>query len=132
MLEALEHAEVVIGSRYVPGGGVDREWAFWRKGLSWFGNLYARTILGLPIKDTTGAYRLWRRSALESIPFENARSSGYVFVIELAYLAKLANLTFAEVPIYFAERSRGTSKMSLGIQVEAAWRVWQLKKFYKN
>ncbi len=132
LLEALEHAEVVIGSRYVPGGGVDREWAFWRKGLSWFGNLYARTILGLPIKDTTGAYRLWRRSALESIPFENARSSGYVFVIELAYLAKLANLTFAEVPIYFAERSRGTSKMSLGIQVEAAWRVWQLKKFYKN
>jgi len=132
MLDALEHADVVIGSRYIPGGGVDREWAFWRKGLSWFGNTYAGTILGLPIKDTTGAYRLWRRSALEAIPFEKALSSGFMFVIELAYQAKLASLTFAEVPIYFAERIQGTSKMSLAIQVEAAWRVWQLKKYYKN
>lgn len=132
LLEALSQADVAIGSRYVPGGGVDRDWPIWRKGLSWFGNTYARTILGLPIKDATGAYRLWRRAALEAIPFENARSSGYVFVIELAYLAKLANLTFAEVPIYFAERTQGNSKMSFSIQTEAAWRVWQLRKNYKK
>ena len=132
LLEALSEADLAIGSRYVPGGGVDRDWPLWRKGLSWFGNTYARTILGLPIRDTTGAYRLWRRSALEAIPFEDARSSGYVFVIELAYLAKLAGLRFAEVPIYFAERTQGASKMTLRIQLEAAIRVWQLRRLYRN
>jgi dolichol-phosphate mannosyltransferase len=132
LLEALTGADVAIGSRYVAGGGVDQDWPFWRKGLSWFGNAYARTILGLPIRDTTGGYRLWRRSALEAIPFEASRSNGYVFIVELAYLAKLAGLTFAEVPIYFAERTEGVSKMSLRIQMEAAWRVWQLRRYYRG
>jgi dolichol-phosphate mannosyltransferase len=130
LLSALDHADVVIGSRYVAGGSVDKDWPFWRKGLSWFGNTYARTILGLPIKDTTGGYRLWRRSALNAIPFEHSRSNGYVFIVELAYMAKLAGLTFSEVPIYFAERSFGNSKMSLRIQIEAAQRVWQLRRAY--
>jgi dolichol-phosphate mannosyltransferase len=132
LLEALDHADLAIGSRYVSGGGVDKDWPFWRKGLSWFGNTYARTILGLPIRDTTGGYRLWRRAALETIPFEDSRSNGYVFIVELAYLAKLAGLTFAEVPIYFADRTKGASKMSLRIQIEAAWRVWQLRRYYKT
>ena len=132
LLEALSDADVAIGSRYVPGGGVDQDWPFWRKGLSWFGNTYARTILGLPIQDTTGGYRLWRRSALEAIPFEDSRSNGYVFIVELAYQAKLAGLTFAEVPIYFAERTKGDSKMSLRIQIEAATRVWQLRRYYRR
>lgn len=132
LLAALEQADVAIGSRYVPGGGLDKDWPFWRKGLSWFGNTYARTILGLPIRDTTGGYRLWRRTALEAIPFEDSRSNGYVFIVELAYLAKLAGLTFAEVPIYFAERAQGASKMSLRIQIEAATRVWQLRRFYRH
>jgi dolichol-phosphate mannosyltransferase len=132
LLAALSQADIAIGSRYVPGGGVDKDWPVWRKGLSWFGNAYARTILGLPIKDTTGAYRLWRRAALEAIPFEASRSNGYVFIVELVYLAKLAGLTFAEVPIYFTERTKGDSKMSLRIQLEAAWRVWLLRRYYKN
>ena len=132
LLQALNTADVVIGSRYVPGGGVDHNWPFWRKGLSWFGNAYARTILGLPIRDTTGGYRLWRRAALEAIPFEASRSNGYVFIVELAYMAKLAGLTFTEVPIYFAERTEGVSKMSLRIQIEAAVRVWQLRRYYKQ
>ncbi|MGI6741264.1 MAG: polyprenol monophosphomannose synthase [Brevefilum sp.] len=132
LLDALDRADVAIGSRYCPGGSVDREWPAWRKGLSWFGNAYARTILGLPIRDATGAYRLWRRSALEAIPFEGSRSNGYVFVVELAYLATLAGLSFAEVPIYFAERTEGDSKMSLRIQIEAAFRVWQLRGIYKK
>ncbi len=132
LLAALSHADVVIGSRYVSGGGVDADWPIWRKGLSWFGNAYARAILGLPIRDTTGGYRLWRRSALEAIPFEDSRSNGYVFIVELAYQAKLAGLTFAEVPIYFAERTHGTSKMSLRIQIEAATRVWQLRRYYRK
>ena len=132
LLAALSQADVAIGSRYIKGGGVDQDWPFWRKGLSWFGNAYARTILGLPIRDTTGGYRLWRRTALEAIPFEESRSNGYVFIVELAYQAKLAGLTFAEVPIYFAERTRGVSKMSLRIQIEAAWRVWQLRRYYRG
>lgn len=132
LLDALTDADIVVGSRYVAGGSVDRDWPFWRKGLSWFGNTYARTILGLPIKDATGGYRLWRRFALEAIPFEDSRSNGYVFIVELAYQAKLAGLTFAEVPIYFAERTKGASKMSLRIQIEAAWRVWQLRRYYRS
>ena len=132
LLAALENADVAIGSRYTAGGSVDKDWPFWRKGLSWFGNTYARVILGLPIMDSTGGYRLWRRSALEAIPFEESRSNGYVFIVELAYMAKLAGLTFAEVPIYFAERTHGTSKMSLRIQIEAAIRVWQLRRAYRR
>lgn len=132
LLDALSHADLAIGSRYVADGSVDQDWPFWRKSLSWFGNTYARTILGLPIRDTTGGYRLWRRSALEAIPFEESRSNGYVFIVELAYLAKLAGLTFAEVPIYFADRTKGVSKMSLRIQIEAAWRVWKLRWYYKT
>jgi len=132
MLDALKDADLVVGSRYVPGGGLDEEWPFWRKALSGFGNFYARIILNLPIKDTTGGYRLWRQSALEAIPFEESRSNGYVFQVEMAYLAKLAGLTFAEVPIYFAERTYGESKMSLRIQIEAALRVWQLRRIYRD
>lgn len=132
LLSALNDADLVIGSRYVAGGGVDKDWPAFRKALSWFGNAYARVILGLPIQDTTGAYRLWHRSALEAIPFETSKSSGYVFIIELAYMAKLAGLSFAEVPIYFAERTQGESKMSLRIQIEAALRVWQLRGIHRE
>jgi dolichol-phosphate mannosyltransferase len=132
MMAALKDADVVIGSRYVAGGGVDKTWPFWRKGLSWFGNAYARAILGLPINDATGGYRLWRRSALEYIPFEQALSNGYIFQVELAYLATLAGLTFREVPIYFKERTQGDSKMSLRIQFEAAFRVWQLRRLHHH
>jgi dolichol-phosphate mannosyltransferase len=132
LLSALANADVVIGSRYTKGGSLDKNWPFWRKALSWFGNTYARIILGLPIKDATGGYRLWKRSALEAIPFEESRSNGYVFIVELAYLAKLAGLNFSEVPIYFAERVHGVSKMSLRIQVEAAFRVWQLRRMHKH
>ena len=132
MLAALDEADVVIGSRYVKGGGLDEDWSFWRKALSAFGNFYARTILGLPIKDTTGAYRLWRRSALEATPFKESRSNGYVFIIELAYLAHLKGLNFKEVPIHFAERVHGVSKMSLRIQIEAALRVWKLRGLHRK
>jgi dolichol-phosphate mannosyltransferase len=75
---------------------------------------------------------LWKRSALEAIPFEKSRSNGYVFIVELAYLAKLSGLTFTEIPINFAERTQGQSKMSLRIQLEAAIRVWQLRKIYQG
>ena len=132
MVAALENADVVVGSRYVKGGSLDENWPFWRKWLSAFANRYSRSILNLPIKDTTGAYRLWHRSALESIPYADAKSSGYVFIIELAYMATLAGCKFVEVPIHFQEREYGVSKMSFKVQLEAALRVWQLRKIYRH
>lgn len=127
-----EGYDVVIGSRYAPGGSVDKRWPFWRKALSAFGNFYARTILHLSIRDATGGYRLYRRQALERIPLERVRSTGYVFQVELAYLAHLLGLRVAEVPIYFADRRWGESKMTLRIQLEAALRVWQLRQVYRD
>jgi dolichol-phosphate mannosyltransferase len=132
MVAALEKADVVVGSRYIKGGSLDENWPFWRKWLSAFANRYSRMILKLPIKDTTGGYRLWHRSALESIPYADTKSSGYVFIIELAYLAALGGCKFVEVPIHFKERAYGVSKMSFQVQLEAALRVWQLRKIYRK
>lgn len=131
-LQVLRTCDVVMGSRYIPGGNLDETWPFWRKGLSKFGNFYARTILGLPIKDVTGGFRVWKQSALVQIPLEKVRSNGYVFQIEMAYLAHKMGLDIQEVPIYFADRRWGKSKMSFAIQLEAAWKVWRLLWDYRN
>ena len=133
LLAALQgDVDVVIGSRYVPGGQLDEKWPFWRKGLSRFGNFYARTILNVPIRDVTGGFRLWKSTALRRLPLQRVRSNGYVFQVEMAYLAHLVGLNFREIPIYFAGRRWGTSKMSLRIQIEAAYRVWLLKGLYRD
>jgi len=131
-VSALEGNDVVFGSRYIPGGSLDNDWPAWRKSLSNFGNTYARTILRLPVKDLTGGFRLWRREALAVIPWERVRASGYVFMVELAYVAFKLGLRIKEVPIYFAERKLGKSKMNLSIQVEAALRVWGLLARYRD
>ncbi len=132
MAARLPDADLVIGSRYVSGGGVDVRWPRWRKWLSAFGNAYARTILGFPMRDVTTGYRLWRRAALESLPLEQIGASGYVFLVEMAYLAWKLGYRVVEEPIYFADRRWGQSKMSLRIQFEAAVRVWQVKWQYRN
>ncbi|MCS6992879.1 MAG: polyprenol monophosphomannose synthase [Anaerolineales bacterium] len=132
MAAALEQADVAFGSRYVPGGSVDREWPLWRKGLSAFGNFYARTILGFPLRDVTTGYRLWRRETILGMPLERIRSNGYVFLVEMAYIAWRLGYRVAQVPIYFADRKFGKSKMSLKIQLEAAFRVWQVKWHYRD
>lgn len=132
LLEALEYFDIVTGSRYVSGGAVDERWPLWRKGLSAFGNLYARTILHLPLRDATGGFRLWRRAALESMPLERIHSNGYAFLVETAYLAHLLGFTFREIPIYFADRRWGKSKMSFRIQLESAIRVWQMLLEYRD
>jgi dolichol-phosphate mannosyltransferase len=132
MMETLSGCDVAIGSRYVAGGKLDERWPIWRKGLSAFGNFYARTILGLSIRDTTGGFRLWRRKTLLSMPLERVRSNGYVFQVELAYIATRLGFKFQEIPIYFADRRWGQSKMSLRIQAEAALRVWQLPGMYSD
>jgi dolichol-phosphate mannosyltransferase len=132
MAAAIEKYDVVMGSRYTKGGAVDKDWPVWRKGLSAFGNFYARTILGIPVRDVTGGFRLYRRTTLEGMPLHRIRSNGYVFQVELAYLGHLSGFRAYEVPIYFADRRFGESKMSLRIQLEAALRVWQVKIAYQD
>jgi dolichol-phosphate mannosyltransferase len=132
MANLLESYDVVLGSRYVKGGSVDERWPVWRKGLSAFGNFYARTILGLPLHDVTTGYRMWRRETLQQIPFERIQSSGYVFLVEMAYLAHCLEFKIGESPIYFADRRRGKSKMSIKIQMEAAFRIWQVWWHYRD
>jgi dolichol-phosphate mannosyltransferase len=132
MVEELKKYDLVIGSRYISGGGVDENWPLWRKGLSSFGNFYARTILNLPVRDTTGGFRLYRRSTLLGMPYEKIRSNGYAFLIESLYMAARLGFTIKEIPIYFADRQWGESKMSFQIQKEAAIRVWQILLEYRN
>ena len=132
LVNALDNCDVAIGSRYVPGGSVDKDWPYWRKWLSGFGNLYARTILSLPIRDTTGGFRIYRREALTAMPLERIKSNGYVFQVETAYVAHRLGCRFKEIPIYFAERRFGKSKMSFRIQMEAALRVWALPTAYRD
>ncbi len=132
MMARLENCDIVIGSRYVTGGSVDHQWPLWRKGLSRWGNFYGRTILGLPMRDVTGGFRLWRRAALASLPMQDIRSSGYVFLIEMAYVAHKMGYTFCETPIHFADRTWGVSKMNWRVQFEAAWRVWWVRNAHRN
>jgi dolichol-phosphate mannosyltransferase len=132
MEKALTGCGMVIGSRYTAGGSVDRQWSYARRWLSAFGNAYARTLLGLPYRDVTTGYRLWRSAILAEIPLDRIHSDGYVFLIELTYLAHRLGVRIAEVPIYFADRQRGRTKMTLKIQVEAAWRVWQLPFIHRG
>jgi dolichol-phosphate mannosyltransferase len=132
LLAALESCDVAMGSRYVPGGAVDERWPFWRRGLSAFGNLYARLILGLPVLDATGGYRIWRRETLQGMPLERVRSNGYAFQVEMACIATRLGYTFREIPFYFADRQWGQSKMSFRIQREAAIRVWQMLIEYRS
>jgi dolichol-phosphate mannosyltransferase len=132
LLAVLETCDVAMGSRYVPGGAVDERWPAWRKGLSAFGNLYARAILGLPVQDATGGFRLWRADALRRMPLERVRSNGYAFQVEMAYIAHRLGLRIREAPIYFADRRWGQSKMSFRIQREAAIRVWQMRFEYRS
>jgi dolichol-phosphate mannosyltransferase len=132
MAKRLATCDLALGSRYIPGGSTDLHWPLWRKALSAFGNFYARTILGLPIRDVTGGYRLWKKSTLRAMPLERVKSSGYIFMVEMACLAYLLGFKIVETPIYFADRRWGKSKMSFKIQAEAAFRVWQVLWNYRD
>ncbi len=132
LLTTIDSYDVVMGSRYVPGGGVEKSWPLWRKSLSGFGNAYARLILGLPVRDATGGFKIWRRETLLGIPMEHICSNGYAFQIEMAYLTYRLGFSFKEVPFYFPDRKWGQSKMSLHIQLEAAIRVWQMRFKYRH
>ena len=132
LINTLNIADVALGSRYVLGGSTDLRWPKWRKWLSSFGNSYARKILRLPIKDVTGGFRFWKRSAIESILERDIQSSGYAFQIETVFLAYKLGYLLKEIPIYFSDRRWGTSKMDFRIQIEASYRVWQILLRYRN
>lgn len=129
---AIEQYDLVIGSRYIHGGSLDEKWPLWRKGLSAWGNFYARTILGLPMRDCTGGFRLYRREVINSLPLDRVRSNGYIFQVEMAYLVNKLGFSVHEIPIYFADRRWGKSKMNIRIQIEAALRVWMLGPAYRD
>ncbi|HKF34123.1 MAG TPA: polyprenol monophosphomannose synthase [Jatrophihabitantaceae bacterium] len=124
LLAALRDADVVLGSRWVAGGTVVN-WPKSRELISRSGNLYTRIALGMPLRDATGGYRAYRRGVLESIDLDSVASQGYCFQVDLAWRAARAGFRVVEVPITFADRERGESKMSGSIVREALWRVTQ-------
>jgi dolichol-phosphate mannosyltransferase len=127
LLAAAADADLVLGSRYVPGGGV-RDWGLLRRLISRGGGLYARLILHVGVRDLTGGFKCIRREVLEAVELESVRAEGYVFQIEVTYRALLAGFTVREVPIVFRDRTAGTSKMSTRIAVEAMWLVPRLRR----
>ena len=127
LLQAAKSADLVLGSRYVPGGGV-RDWGLLRRLISRGGGAYARTVLGVSVRDLTGGFKCIRREVLEAIDLPSIRADGYVFQIEVTYRALRAGFTVTEVPIVFCDRTLGSSKMSARIALEAMWLVPFLKR----
>jgi dolichol-phosphate mannosyltransferase len=127
LLARLPEHDVVVGSRYVEGGQTDEKWGMGREFLSWWANRYARFILRSSVRDFTAGFKAWRREALEAIDLNAIRSQGYVFQIEMAYVAERLGFRILEIPIYFEDRRIGASKMTIPVKIEAAlgvWRIW--------
>lgn len=122
----LDDCDVVVGSRYVPQGKLDERWEAGRVLLSAWANWYARAILGIRVHDATAGFKVWRGEALRSIGLDRVRSNGYVFQVEMAYLAERLGYRVLEMPIYFEDRRIGHSKMTIPVKIEAAWRVWEV------
>jgi len=117
-LKAIEHADLVIGSRYIPGGGTPN-WSFLRRFISGGGNIFARFMLGIPVQDCTAGFRCYRRQVLESIDLDTIQSQGYAFQVEMAYRVMQQGFKIVETPIVFMDRRIGKSKMSRKIVIEA-------------
>ena len=133
LLDAIEHADLVIGSRWVPGGSIVN-WPRSREALSRGGNLYVRLLLGMPVRDATAGFRLFRRSTLEKIDIDQVSSTGYVFQTDMAYRTLQAGLKVVEVPIEFIERERGDSKMSRDVATESLKSItrWGLQERFRR
>ncbi len=133
LFAALETADLVIGSRYVEGGGIDPTWALQRRALSSGGNLYARLILGLhAVLDATAGFRAWQRETLLGIGLERIHSQGYIFQVETTYVTCRLGYKIVEIPIFFPDRQVGESKMDLKIKVEATLRVWDVWRRHRR
>lgn len=126
IIRASQHADLVLGSRYVPGGGTEN-WGLRRRILSRGGNAYARMILGLRVRDLTGGFRCWRRELLQELHLETIKATGYSFMIESLDRAIARKARVVEVPIIFADRTAGRSKMSKRIISEAVFLVWRIR-----
>lgn len=122
LFAAIEHSDLVIGSRWIPGGSVVN-WPLSRRLLSQGGNLYTRLLLGIDVHDATAGFRLFRRTTLEAVGLDRVQALGYVFQVELAYRTLQAGLTVTEVPIEFVERVRGDSKMTPAVARESLSRI---------
>lgn len=131
-LEAIERADLVIGSRYIPGGQIDSSWSLSRRLLSAWSNYYARSVTGVHVKDITSGYRCFRAALLRQITLRSIRSNGFVFQVEMALASRALGARLTEISITFRERNLGRSKMSVRIILEAAVRVWQLRRIYRQ
>ncbi|HEX2265210.1 MAG TPA: polyprenol monophosphomannose synthase [Solirubrobacterales bacterium] len=128
LLDAAERADLVLGSRYVDGGGVS-DWGPLRRAVSRGGSAYARLVLGVEVRDLTGGFKCFRREVLEAIDLDAISTRGYAFQVEMTYRAIRLGFKVVEVPIIFRERRVGTSKMGLGIVAEAVWRLPKLRRY---
>jgi dolichol-phosphate mannosyltransferase len=126
-LGALEEFDVVLGSHYLDGRVTVVNWPIARLLLSYFANVYARVVTGLPLFDATGGFKAFRRTVLEAIPLDRVASEGYAFQIEMSMRAWKKGFSIGEIPIVFVDRTLGESKMSKHIIREAVWRVWKLR-----
>jgi dolichol-phosphate mannosyltransferase len=132
-LETIKDYDVVVGSRYVPGGSLDEQWGWGRYLLSWWANsVYTRLILGLKVRDATAGFKCWRRATLEGIGLHRVESNGYVFQVEMAYLTEALGYRFLEIPIHFEDRRIGRSKMSGAVKVEAALSTWEIRRRHRD
>lgn len=128
LLAAAQQADLVIGSRYVEGGGLDSDWNWSRRFLSWWANkVWAQLFLGTAIQDATAGFRCWRRATLEGIGLQRVHSNGYVFQVEMSFMAERLGYRIVEIPIFFEDRRVGSSKMSWGVKLEATWRTVALR-----
>jgi dolichol-phosphate mannosyltransferase len=126
-LESAQTADLVLGSRYREGRVTVVNWPIARLLLSYFANVYARMVTGLPLFDSTGGYKCWHRKVLEAIDLDDVKSNGYAFQIEMSFRAWRKGFRIVEIPIVFVDRTEGTSKMSKKIVREAIWMVWRLR-----
>lgn len=126
-MRTIETADLVLGSRYRHGRVTVVNWPIKRLLLSYFANIYARIVTGLPLFDSTGGFKVYRRAVLEAINLDRVRSNGYAFQIEMSFRTWKKNFRIVEIPIIFVDRTEGTSKMSNKIVREAVWMVWRLR-----
>lgn len=127
LLRWLDEYDVVVGSRYVKGGGTDKRWSLWRWLLSWWANsIYTRVILRTKQKDTTAGFKAWRRETLQGIDLHRIHSNGYDFQVEMTYVTEKLGYRVKEIPIYFEDRRIGKSKMDVPVKIESALRVWDI------
>jgi dolichol-phosphate mannosyltransferase len=133
LLAFIPDYDVVVGSRYVKGGRLDERWAWYRRLLSWWANsVWVRLILGTKTKDSTAGFKCWTASALQRIGLDRIRSTGYIFQVEMCYLAEKLGFRIKEIPIYFEDRRVGESKMDSHVKIEAALRVIELRSRYRD